>query len=90
MVLSIIISNKCLNNELKVIGLLILFTDCRASEAAGLQVKNLNISSNMPRVIFRTSTIRHMDKSDMERAVPSLHQYLTLLESTRFPLKMTP
>jgi len=64
--------NKYLDNEIKVIGLLMLFTGCRTSEAAGLQVKDLKLGTNMPHVIFRTSPIRRMDKSDMERAVPLL------------------
>lgn len=71
--------NNCLNKEVKVIGLLMLFTGCRTSEAAGLQVKDLKLGSNMPHVIFRTSPIRRMDKSDMERAVPLLAPLLDAL-----------
>jgi integrase len=77
--------NKCLNTEVKVIGLLILFTGCRTSEAAGLQVKDLKLSSNMPHVIFRTNSIRRMDKSDMERAVPLLTPILDAFRNYEIP-----
>jgi len=77
--------NKCLNNELKIIGLLMLFTGCRTSEAAGLQVKDLKLSSNMPHVIFRTSSIRRMDKSDIERAVPLLTPILDAFRTYEIP-----
>ena len=77
--------NSCLNNELKVIGLLMLFTGCRTSEAAGLQVKDLKLGTNLPHVIFRTSSIRRMDKSDMERAVPLLAPLLDALRGYGTP-----
>ena len=85
MVLLIIISNKCLNNELKVIGLLIRFTGCRTSEAAGLQVKYLKLNSNIPHVIFRISSIRRMDKSDIERAAPLLAPILDAFRVYEIP-----
>ncbi|MDB0053060.1 tyrosine-type recombinase/integrase [Ascidiaceihabitans sp.] len=76
---------KFLNNELKVMFLLILFTGCRASEAVGLQVKDLKLSSNMPHVIFRTSSTRLMDKSDMEQAVPILALILDAFRTYEIP-----
>lgn len=58
--------------EVKLIGLLMIYTGCRTSEAAGLQVKDLRANNNMPHVVFRTNPIRRMDKSELERAVPLL------------------
>ena len=56
--------------QLKLIGLLMLYTGCRTNEAAGLQVRDLRIGDNLPHVVFRTNEIRRMDKNGLERAVP--------------------
>ncbi len=58
--------------EVRLIGLLMIYTGCRTSEAAGLQVKDLRNNTNMPHVVYRTNSIRRMDKNDLERAVPLL------------------
>ena len=55
------------DEEVKLIGLLMIYTGCRTSEAAGLQVRDLRIDSNMPHVVYRTNSIRRMEKSDLER-----------------------
>lgn len=56
--------------QLKLIGLLMLYTGCRTNEAAGLQVRDFRNSDNMPHVVFRTNALRRMDKNGLERAVP--------------------
>ena len=65
-----IISTK--DEEVKLIGLLMIYTGCRTSEAAGLQIKDLRLDNNLAHVVFRTNAIRRMEKSDLERAVPLL------------------
>ena len=62
--------------QLKLIGLLMLYTGCRTNEAAGLQVKDLRVTDNLPHVVFRTNEIRRMDKNGLERAVPLMTQVL--------------
>lgn len=56
--------------ELRLIGLLMIYTGCRTSEAAGLQVRDLRLSANLAHVVFRTNELRRMDKDGLERAVP--------------------
>jgi integrase len=58
------------NDELRLIGLLMIYTGCRTSEAAGLQVRDLKLDDNLPHVVFRTNKLRRMDKDGLERAVP--------------------
>ena len=57
------------DEEVKLIGLLMIYTGCRTSEAAGLQIKDLRLDNNLAHVVFRTNVIRRMEKSDLERAV---------------------
>ena len=65
--------------QLKIISLIMMYTGCRTSEAAGLQVRDIKLSGNMPHVVFRTNTIRRMDKDGLERAVPLLTPVLDAL-----------
>ena len=58
------------DTQLKLIGLLMLYTGCRTNEAAGLQVRDFRLEANMPHVVFRTNELRRMDKNGLERAVP--------------------
>jgi integrase len=63
---------ECTDVELRLIGLLMLYTGCRTSEAYGLAVNDLKLQGNLPHVIFRTNSIRRMGKGGLERAVPLL------------------
>lgn len=47
--------NKSTDDELRLIGLLMIYTGCRTSEAAGLQVRDLKLNDNLPHVVFRTA-----------------------------------
>lgn len=58
--------------EFKLISLLMLYTGCRTNEAAGLQVRDMRTSDNLPHVVYRTNSIRRMDKDGLERTVPLL------------------
>ena len=73
------------DEEVKLIGLLMIYTGCRTSEAAGLQVRDLRIDNNMPHVVYRTNSIRRMEKSDLERAVPLLSPVLDAFRSYKLP-----
>jgi integrase len=61
---------SCENDALRLIGLLMIYTGCRTSEAAGLQVRDLKLDANLAHVVFRTNELRRMDKDGFERAVP--------------------
>ena len=71
--------------QLKIISLLMMYTGCRPSEAAGLQVKDLKINTNMPHVVYSTNPIRRMDKDGLERAVPLLTPVLNTLRQYKLP-----
>ena len=71
--------NMIEDDQLKIISLLMIYTGCRTSEAAGIQVKDLKLTGNMPHVVFRTNKIRRMDKDGLERAVPLLSPILDAL-----------
>ena len=62
--------NQIENDELRLIGLLMIYTGCRTSEAAGLQIRDVKLDGNLPHVVFRTNKLRRMDKDGLERAVP--------------------
>ena len=71
--------------ELRIIGLLMIFTGCRTSEAAGLETKDVKLSGNMPHVVFATNKIRRMDKKGLERAVPLLSPVLDAMREYEAP-----
>lgn len=71
--------------ELRIIGLLMMFTGCRTSEAAGLQVRDVKLSGNIPHVVYRTNDIRRMDKDGLERAVPLLTPVLDAFRNYDLP-----
>jgi integrase len=58
------------NKEIGLIGLIMAYTGCRTSEAAGLALKDVKISEAVPHLIFRSNSIRRMEKGGLERAVP--------------------
>jgi len=77
--------NALENIEFRIIGLLMLYTGCRTSEAAGIQRKDLQLSGNMPHVVFRSNRIRRMDKKGLERAVPLMTPLLEALQAYDVP-----
>lgn len=77
--------NEVEDLELKIISLIMLYTGCRTSEAAGVQVRDLKLDDNMPHIIFRTNKLRRMDKDGLERAVPLLTPVLDALREYNLP-----
>ena len=73
------------NIEMRLIGLLMIFTGCRTSEAAGIQVRDLKLTDNMPHVVFRTNRLRRMDKQGLERAVPLMTPLLEAFRDYKMP-----
>ena len=73
--------------EVKLVGLLMIYTGCRTSEAAGLQVKDLRMDNDIPHVVYRTNSIRRMEKSDLERAVPLLTPVVDAFQFYEIPNK---
>lgn len=68
------------NDEIRLVGLLMAYTGCRTSEAAGLQCRDVKLDAEFPHVVFRTNKIRRMDKGGLERAVPLVEPLLSALK----------
>ena len=73
------------NSELRIIGLLMLYTGCRNSEAAGIQMRDLKIDEQVPHVVFRANEIRRMDKGGLERAVPLMPKVIEAFQEFELP-----
>lgn len=71
--------------ELRLIGLIMIYTGCRTGEAAGLQVKDISLSSNTPHIKFRKNKFRKMAKGGLERSVPLVTPLLDALRSYQLP-----
>jgi len=80
---------QCLRNkqqpELQLIGLLMIYTGCRTSEASGLQVRDIDLLSNAPNVKFRDNKIRRLDKKGLSRTVPLATPLLDALREYDMP-----
>ena len=68
------------NVEIRLVGLLMAYTGCRTSEAAGLQYRDVKLDAEVPHVVFRTNKIRRMDKGGLDRAVPLVEPLLSALK----------
>lgn len=69
------------NRELGLIGLLMAFTGCRTNEAAGLAADEVRLDEKVPNVVFRSNSIRSMDKGGLERAVPIFEPLVSYLRA---------
>ena len=69
------------NQEIGLIGLIMAFTGCRPSEAAGLAVAEVRLDEKVPNLVFRSNAIRSMDKGGLERAVPIFEPLASYLRS---------
>lgn len=70
----------CKNREIALIGLIMAYTGCRTSEAAGLALKDVRLSEEVPNLVFRSNEVRSMEKGGLERAVPIFEPLTTLLK----------
>jgi integrase len=73
------------NEQLKIIGLLMVETGCRIEEAAGLLVEDVDLSSNIPHIKIRNNTLRGLDKKGLERSCALVGDALTALQSYTLP-----
>ena len=63
------------------IGLVMIYTGCRPSEAAGLEVADLRLDSATPHIRFKHNTFRRLDKGSLERSVPVAPPLLNALKN---------
>lgn len=73
--------NALKNDEIRLVGLLMAYTGCRNSEAAGLQCRDVKLDADVPHVVFRSNKIRRMGKGGLERAVPVVEPLLSALKT---------
>ena len=73
------------NEELKIIGLLMIETGCRIEEASGLLVEDVDLSSNIPHIKIRNNTLRGLDKESLERSCALVGDALIALQSYDLP-----
>ena len=52
------------------IGLIMLFSGCATSEAAGLEVADIRLDCEVPHIRFGPNSHRRLDKGRLERSVP--------------------
>jgi integrase len=71
------------NPEIALIGLIMAYTGCRNSEAAGLAVADVRLDDATPHLVFRNNAIRVMLKKGLERAVPIFSPLLESLQDYR-------
>ena len=71
--------------EISLIGLLMIYTGCRTGEAAGLQVKDISLTSNTPHIKIRNNKFRRLDKGGLERSVPLVTPLLDALRKYQMP-----
>lgn len=68
------------NKEIGLIGLIMAFTGCRTSEAAGLNVRDVRLFDQTPNLVFRSNDLRSMDKGGLERSVPIFDPLVSILK----------
>lgn len=73
------------NPQISLIGLLMIYTGCRTSEAAGLQVKDISLTSNTPHIKIRNNKFRKLEKGGLARSVPLVTPLLDALRSYQMP-----
>ena len=71
--------------EISLIGLLMIYTGCRTGEAAGLQVKDISLTSNTPHIKIRNNKFRKLEKGGLERSVPLVTPLLDALRKYQMP-----
>lgn len=69
------------NTEIGLIGLIMAYTGCRNSEAAGLAFADVKLDGSTPHLIFRDNAIRKMEKDGLDRAVPIFSPLLECLQA---------
>lgn len=76
-----------LNNEARLIGLLMIQTGCRTMEAAGLLIKDVKLDTNVPHLQIRFNRIRKLKTKNSVRDVPLVGHTLDNLRDYLLSLK---
>lgn len=69
------------NTEIGLIGLIMAYTGCRNSDAAGLELRDVRLDGDVPNLVFRSNTVRTLRKGGLQRAVPIFDPLLAHLKA---------
>ena len=58
------------DEQIKLLVLFLLYTGCRVSDVAGLQVKDINLSEDIPTMYLRDNEIRRLAKGGLKSNIP--------------------
>jgi integrase len=56
--------------QIRLLVLFQLYTGCRISDVAGLQVRDINLTENIPTMYLRDNIIRRLDKGGLQANIP--------------------
>lgn len=72
-------------SHIGLIGLVMLYTGCATSEAAGLEVSEIRLDCAVPHIRFKSNGHRRLDKGRLARSVPIATPLLTHLTAHKLP-----
>lgn len=73
---------------IRLLILFLLYTGCRISDAYGLEVRDVNLSENIPTMYLRHNGIRRLDKDGIQANIPLVGPLLDALRE--YPLSSNP
>ena len=59
-------------DHVKLLVLFLLYTGCRVSDAYGLEVRDVNLTENIPTMYLRNNRVRRLDKDGIQANIPEL------------------
>ena len=74
--------------HVKLLVLFLLYTGCRVSDAYGLEVRDVNLTENIPTMYLRHNGIRRLDKDGIQANIPLVGPLLEFLRS--YPISENP
>ena len=73
--------------QIKLLVLFLLYTGCRISDVSGLQVRDVNLTENIPTMYLRDNEIRRLDKNGLRSHIPLVGPLLEELRKYQSPEK---
>ena len=73
-------ANKA-EDHVKLLIMFLLYTGCRVSDAYGLEVRDVNLTENIPTMYLRHNSIRRLDKDGIQANIPLVGPLLEALRS---------
>jgi integrase len=71
--------------QIKLLVLFLLYTGCRISDVSGLQVRDINLTENIPTIYLRDNEIRRLDKNGLRSNIPLVGPLLEELRKYQPP-----